>query len=77
MNCGRLPITVRTLTLSRRFSGYRSLMLVSRVRGTVHGVVGASRHLLWYLNWQTGGGAARAALTRQRPEQRARARRAA
>ena len=30
-------------------------MLVSRVRGTVHGVVGASLHLLWYLDLQTGG----------------------
>ena len=23
------------------------------IRGTVHGVVGASRHLLWYVSWQT------------------------
>jgi hypothetical protein len=30
-------------------------MLVARVRGTVQGVVCVSRHLLWYLNWQTGG----------------------
>ena len=23
------------------------------IRGTVHGVLGASRHLLWYVSWQT------------------------
>ena len=66
MNCGLLPITVSTRRLARCLSGYRSVMLVSRVRGTVHGVVHASRHLLWYLDWQTGGGFARDAATRGR-----------
>ena len=28
--------------------------LANSIRGTVHGVVGASRHLLWYMSWQTG-----------------------
>ena len=27
--------------------------LSNSIRGTVHGVVGASRHLLWYVSWQT------------------------
>ena len=35
-------------------------------------VVGASRHLLWYLDWETGGGSAREALTPERPADRAR-----
>jgi hypothetical protein len=29
------------------------------VRTTVHGVLAASRHVLWYVDWQTGGGQAR------------------
>jgi hypothetical protein len=29
--------------------------LISGVRGTVQGVVAASLHALWYLDWQTGG----------------------
>ena len=28
--------------------------LLESVRGTVHGVLGASRHLAWYVSWQTG-----------------------
>jgi hypothetical protein len=40
-------------------------MLVSRVRGTVQGMVGVSLHLLWYLDWQIGGRSARSAPTRQ------------
>jgi hypothetical protein len=28
--------------------------LLGSVRGTVHGVLGASRHLAWYVTWQTG-----------------------
>jgi hypothetical protein len=71
-----LPITVSTLTLSRLLSGYRPLMLFSKVRGTVHGVVSASLHLLWYLDWQLGGATARPAL-RPRPARPAHARRAA
>jgi hypothetical protein len=38
-------------------------MLVLKVRDTVQGVVGASRHLLWYLDWQTGGRPVRQAPT--------------
>jgi hypothetical protein len=30
--------------------------LITGVRGTVQGVVAASRHALWYLDWRTGGG---------------------
>ena len=30
------------------------------VRGTVQGVLAASRHVLWYVDWQTGGRQARA-----------------
>jgi hypothetical protein len=33
--------------------------LLAGVRGTVQGLVGASIHALWYLDWHTGGGAAR------------------
>lgn len=37
------------------------------IRGTVHGVVGASRHLLWYVSWQTGAAkAARDLVPRRR-----------
>jgi hypothetical protein len=28
--------------------------ILESVRGTVHGVVGASRHLAWYVSWRTG-----------------------
>jgi hypothetical protein len=28
--------------------------ILEGVRGTVHGVFGASRHLAWYVNWRTG-----------------------
>jgi hypothetical protein len=28
--------------------------LLGSVRGTVHGVLGASRHLAWYVTWHTG-----------------------
>jgi hypothetical protein len=31
-------------------------LLVSNVRSTVAAAVGASRHLLWYLRYQIGGG---------------------
>jgi hypothetical protein len=51
-------------------------MLVSRVRGTVQGVLGASLHLLWYLDWQMGGGA-RDALRPLRPARPAHGRGAA
>jgi hypothetical protein len=37
--------------------------LLESVRGTVHGVLGASRHLAWYVSWQTRASAA----TRDRP----------
>jgi hypothetical protein len=30
--------------------------LLDRVRGTVQGVLAASRHVLWYVRWQTRGG---------------------
>jgi hypothetical protein len=33
--------------------------LLAGVRGTVQGLVGASMHALWYLDWHTGGGAVR------------------
>ena len=33
--------------------------LLESVRGTVHGVLGASRHLAWYVSWQTGAAAMR------------------
>jgi hypothetical protein len=39
--------------------------LLESVRGTVHGVLGASRHLAWYVSWQTG-----AATMRDRPSRR-------
>ena len=58
MNCGRFPITVSTLPLPACLSGYWLAHARIQVRGTVQGVVGASRHLLWYLDWQTGGGPA-------------------
>lgn len=28
--------------------------LLESVRGTVHGVLGAPRHLAWYVIWHTG-----------------------
>ena len=58
MNCGRFPITVSTRGFCAALLGYFGEMLASRIRDTVHGVVGASRHLLWYLDFQTGGTAA-------------------
>jgi hypothetical protein len=30
-------------------------LILDSVRGTVQGVVAASRHVLWYVDWQTGG----------------------
>ena len=66
MNCGRFPITVRTRALSPRLLGYRVEMVGFKVRDTVQGVVGASRHLLWYLDWQTGGDRARTVAPRVR-----------
>ncbi|MDP9293932.1 MAG: hypothetical protein M3O90_05835 [Actinomycetota bacterium] len=37
------------------------------IRGTVHGVLGASLHLLWYMSWQTGDASAvRDVTTRRR-----------
>ena len=35
--------------------------LLESVRGTVHGVLGASRHLAWYVSWHTGSRAAHGA----------------
>jgi hypothetical protein len=32
--------------------------MVESVRGTVQGVLAASRHVLWYVDWQTRGAAA-------------------
>ena len=29
--------------------------LVDNFRETVNGVLGASRHIAWYMSWQTGG----------------------
>jgi hypothetical protein len=43
------------------------LSLKHGIRGTVHGVLGASLHLLWYMSWQTGAAsAARNVTTRRR-----------
>jgi hypothetical protein len=39
-------------------------MLAFKVRDTVQGVVGASRHLLWYLEFQMGGAAPRSSPAR-------------
>ena len=68
MNCGRLPITVKTRVV-RIIPGYRGSMVVIGL------VVGASRHLLWFVNWHTGGKATREAATRRQvrpaPAQRA------
>jgi hypothetical protein len=33
-------------------------ILLHSVRGTVQGVFAAGCHVLWYVNWQTGGGRA-------------------
>ena len=41
-------------------------MLAFKVRDTVQGVVSASRHLLWYLDFQTGGAEPRATPARVR-----------
>jgi hypothetical protein len=30
------------------------MTILESVRGTVHGVLGASRHLAWYMSWHTG-----------------------
>ncbi len=46
-------------------------MLASKVRDTVQGVVGASRHLLWYLDFQMGGAAPRSTPARAGRAQRA------
>ena len=51
---------------SVRLPGYRADMLASKVRDTVQGVVSASRHLLWYLDCQTGGAGPRATAARVR-----------
>jgi hypothetical protein len=32
--------------------------LLHGLRGTVQGVLAASRHVLWYVDWQTGGAGA-------------------
>jgi hypothetical protein len=37
-------------------SGVDMPSLLESVRGTVHGVLGASRHLAWYVSWHTGAG---------------------
>ena len=29
--------------------------VLAGLRGTVQGVFAASRHVLWYVDWQTGG----------------------
>jgi hypothetical protein len=29
--------------------------ILDGVRVTVHGVLAASRHVLWYVDWKTGG----------------------
>jgi hypothetical protein len=43
--------------------------LVDSFRGTVSGVVGASRHVAWYMSWQTGGpGAVRECPRPQMPD---------
>ena len=34
----------------------RMPVLLHSVRGTVQGVFAAGRHVLWYVDWQTGGG---------------------
>ncbi|HYM58385.1 MAG TPA: hypothetical protein VES79_10545 [Solirubrobacteraceae bacterium] len=34
------------------------LSLKHGIRGTVHRVLGASLHLLWYVSWQTGAASA-------------------
>jgi hypothetical protein len=36
-----------------------SAIIEKSVRGTVHGVLAVSRHVLWYVDWQTGGHSAR------------------
>jgi hypothetical protein len=30
-------------------------LILDSVRGTVHGVLAASLHVLWYVDWQTRG----------------------
>jgi hypothetical protein len=30
------------------------MSLLASVRGTVHGVLGASRHFAWYVSWHIG-----------------------
>jgi hypothetical protein len=34
-------------------------MIFDSVRGTVHGVLSGVGHVLWYVDWQTGGDAKR------------------
>jgi hypothetical protein len=34
-------------------------MIFESVRGTVQGVLWGVGHVLWYVDWQTGGGAKR------------------
>ena len=57
---------MRTLALSPRLLGYRVEMVGFKIRDTVQGLAGASRHLLWYLDWQTGGAQARTLAPRLR-----------
>jgi hypothetical protein len=35
--------------------------LLDSVRGTVQGMLTASRHVLWYVDWQSGGSTVREA----------------
>ena len=37
--------------------------MFSLVRGTVQGVLSASRHVLWYVSWETGRAATRSSKT--------------
>ncbi len=30
--------------------------LLTGIRGTVQGVIGATDHVLWWVSWHTGGG---------------------
>jgi hypothetical protein len=30
--------------------------LLTGIRGTVQGVIGAADHVLWWVSWRTGGG---------------------
>jgi hypothetical protein len=35
--------------------------LLTGIRGTVQGVIGATDHVLWWVSWHTGASGARAA----------------